>query len=535
VFLLAAEAGGQGLKLLASLGVPPQQLEERADAALVDTLMVLAARTGETQEIDRIEDLPEATFQGTRRLLGLGLHSALASPLIASGEVVGVLEIARRQHGKLNAFERRILRGAIMCCAFGLRQTQLRAAERRETERLRTLREAALAIEAALPLRDLLRQLIGQACELTGARYGAVGVLNEEGTGLSDFVFVGVSEQVARQIGHPPLGRGMLGEILHSDRPIRTADIRKDPRSVGFPPHHPTMTSLLGLPLLLGSEIFGNLYLCDKDGGVEFTEEDERLVLLLAAQSSLAIAYARQLKVADRLRSEFAAVVAHDLRNPISTMLFQIETLQHTVEGDRVCVPVSALERLRRSGRRASQLASDLLDASRVDLKQIALTREPVSLADSVRALLNEIATTLGDHPISVEVVGNPPMVSADPARLDQILTNLFDNAAKYSAPGMPVRVLIEAAPGGASVTVEDRGIGIAADEMPKLFDRFYQAPRARAKKTGLGLGLYITKGLVEAHDGTISVESTPGQGSRFRIWLPLAEPVTTEAAAPIQ
>src|SRR5688572_32908906 len=119
---------------------------------------------------------------------------------------------------------------------------------------------------------------------------------------------------VADRSGHVTEGRGLVGELIREPRPIRVADIVKDPPSVGFPAHHPPMTSFLGVPLLIGREVFGNFYLCDKDGGVAFTEDDERLVQLFAAQSSLAIAYARQLAAAEeararlaRLRGEFEA------------------------------------------------------------------------------------------------------------------------------------------------------------------------------------------------------------------------------------
>jgi signal transduction histidine kinase len=538
VFLMAADRGDEGLSLTASLGVPPGFLQERG-AAPGDSITALAARTGEIQEVDRIEDLPIGSLRDTRRLLELGLRSAVAFPLLAGGELVGVLELARRQHGKLNSLERRLLSAVASTCALGLRQTRLRAAERRETLRLRTLREAASAIEAALPLRDLLRRLVEQACELTRARYGALGVLNREGSGLSDFLFVGVPADVADRIGHLPEGRGLLGAVIREAKPIRVPSVHDDPRSVGFPAHHPPMTSFLGVPLLIGREVFGNFYLCDKDGGIEFSEEDERLVQLFAAQSSLAIAYARQLKVAEgahaelhRLRGEFEAIIAHDLRGPVAAMLLQIEDLLRGATDGRVSAPVAALERVRRSARRVSQMAGDLLDASSLELKRLALDRSPVSLQEAVTSLVADIEPTLGDHPISVDVEGEPPAVSVDGARLDQILTNLLDNAAKYSSPESPIRVVIQPAPGGASVTVEDRGIGIAAEEIPRLFDSFYQASRARARRTGLGLGLYITKGLVEAHGGMISVESTPGLGSRFRVWFPETPPMTAQIEA---
>ena len=115
----------------------------------------------------------------------------------------------------------------------------------------------------------------------------------------------------------------------------------------------------------------------------------------------------------------------------------------------------------------------------------------------------------------------------ADPLRLEQMFVNLIENAAKYSRDGAAIRIVVEPAEGGARVTVIDEGIGIAADALPRLFDRFYQVERARAqKRTGVGLGLYITKALVEAHGGRITVESEPGRGSR----LPRVAPRGTRA-----
>jgi signal transduction histidine kinase len=111
--------------------------------------------------------------------------------------------------------------------------------------------------------------------------------------------------------------------------------------------------------------------------------------------------------------------------------------------------------------------------------------------------------------------------VLADPRRVDQIVTNLVENASKYASEGTPIRITVAAADGGVALSVHDEGPGIASEELPRLFDRYFQTRRARAKRRGLGLGLFIAKGLVEAHGGTITVESVPGEGSTFRIWLP--------------
>ncbi|WP_437534970.1 GAF domain-containing sensor histidine kinase [Sorangium sp. So ce726] len=529
VFLVAHE-GGERLRLVASVGLP-EAFAQDDNLNLAASVMALAIETGDIQEVARIEDLPEGAFRGMH-LLELGLHAVAAFPLSAGGERVGVLGLARRKPGKLSRIERRLLRGVAGACALGLRQARLRDAERREARRLRLLRDVAMDIEAAMPLRALLRRLVEQACELTRARYGALGVLDAEGTGLSDFIHVGVADKVAGDIGSLPHGRGLLGALIRDPRPSRVANIHADPRSVGFPAHHPAMTSFLGVPLLIGQKVFGNFYLCDKDGGAEFAEEDERMVRLFAAQSALAIAYAQQVertqeahREMDRLRSEFAAVIAHDLRNPVAAMTLLLDGLLAKREDGSVVVSVQQLQCLRRIGSRISRMSQDLLDVSRIELGRLSLERQSVSLEEATRALLLEIEPTLGQHPVTLDVEGCVPEVFVDPARLSQILTNLLDNAAKYSGAGLPIRVTLRPESGGAALAVEDRGPGIAASDLGRLFDRFFQAPRAREKNTGLGLGLYIVKGLMEAHGGSIAVESPPGQGSTFRLWFPAAQP----------
>lgn len=121
-----------------------------------------------------------------------------------------------------------------------------------------------------------------------------------------------------------------------------------------------------------------------------------------------------------------------------------------------------------------------------------------------------------------------------DPARFDQILTNVVENAGKYSANGTPIDVHLKAVGDGVEIAVTDRGPGISPDELPKLFDRFYQAHRAREQKSGLGLGLYITKGFVEAHGGHVTAASTLGRGSTFRIWLPRSSSTSSPEEAAI-
>jgi signal transduction histidine kinase len=224
----------------------------------------------------------------------------------------------------------------------------------------------------------------------------------------------------------------------------------------------------------------------------------------------------------ERLREEFAAIVAHDLRNPISTIKMQLDLLQRDATGD-VNVPVEALRRLSRGVQGLEQMVGDLLDASCIEVSRVNIQPQPVALPDAVETLVGRIRPTLGKHSIDIAVSGDPPRVLVDPRRLDQVITNLVENAAKYSSEDAPIAIRIEAHEGGATVRVRDRGYGISPEDIPLLFDRFYQADRARTRKTGLGLGLYIAKGLVEAHGGRIAVESQVDRGSTFSVWLPAA------------
>ena len=160
-------------------------------------------------------------------------------------------------------------------------------------DRLRLLVDAGIALSSELTLDALLQRLVETAADLTGARYAALGVVDASGKALERFLTTGIDEPTRAAIGNEPIGRGILGVLIRDARPLRLRSIADDPRSVGFPPNHPPMTSFLGVPILLRETVYGNLYLTEKEGDAEFTEEDEELTRLLAAQAAVAIENAR--------------------------------------------------------------------------------------------------------------------------------------------------------------------------------------------------------------------------------------------------
>src|SRR5918995_4405045 len=162
-----------------------------------------------------------------------------------------------------------------------------------ESDRLRTLVETGIAINSELSLDGVLERIVEAAADVTGAQYAALGVIDRAGTGLERFVTYGVSPEIQAEIGDPPHGRGILGVLIQDARPLRLHDLTEDPRSVGFPPGHPPMRTFLGVPIRLRGVAYGNLYLTEKEAGADFTDEDEELLTLLAAQAAVAVENAR--------------------------------------------------------------------------------------------------------------------------------------------------------------------------------------------------------------------------------------------------
>jgi signal transduction histidine kinase len=160
-------------------------------------------------------------------------------------------------------------------------------------DRLRALLDAGLALTSELSLEAVLQRLVEAAAQLTTARYAALGVIDRSGQELERFVTTGVDPETYEAIGDLPRGRGILGVLIRDARTLRLHDITADPRSVGFPANHPPMRSFLGVPILLRGTAYGNLYLTEKEGGGDFTDDDEELVTLLASQAAVAIENAR--------------------------------------------------------------------------------------------------------------------------------------------------------------------------------------------------------------------------------------------------
>ena len=157
----------------------------------------------------------------------------------------------------------------------------------------RLLLDAVLAVGSGLELSAVLRRIVEVSVSLVDARYGALGVVDPSGRGLSQFVTVGIDDETAATIGQPPIGHGVLGELIRDPQPLRLSEVAAHAASSGFPPGHPPMRTFLGVPVRVGQVVFGNLYLTEKRGGLGFTEEDQNVVVALAVAAGIAVQNAR--------------------------------------------------------------------------------------------------------------------------------------------------------------------------------------------------------------------------------------------------
>jgi signal transduction histidine kinase len=190
-------------------------------------------------------------------------------------------------------------------------------AVRPSESRLRALLEAVIGLNSELSLDALLQRLVEVATELTGARYAALGVIDRSGQQLERFVTTGIDLETHALIGELPRGRGILGALISDARPLRLHDLSADSRSVGFPPNHPPMNTFLGVPIMLRGVAYGNLYLTEKAGGEDFTDEDQELTMLLAGQAAVAIENARLYESSTRWSQQLESL--NEIGNALAT------------------------------------------------------------------------------------------------------------------------------------------------------------------------------------------------------------------------
>lgn len=328
-----------------------------------------------------------------------------------------------------------------------------------------------------------------------------------------------------------PVGQGVSGWIAATGEPVYIPDITVDPRIHLNSQVSGGVRSYFGMPLILHGEPTGVVQI-DAPQIDAFTPEERGRSLAFVPTIAAAVQNAQifhreletveKLRDAERLQNDFLAVVSHELRTPLTSLTGFAALLADRAAELSPDILAEAGRRIYRSGQHLERLISDLLDLTRLEHDALRAELFPTEVGAVIRDLALEYE--FGSREIRVDVQPGLPPILTDAGRLRQVLGNLLTNALKFSPEGSAIEVRARFKVDRVEITVEDRGRGISADKLSRIFDRFFQIESSdRRSAGGLGIGLYVVKRLCEVMHATVGVESEVGKGSRFTVSMPPA------------
>ncbi|UOE49180.1 PAS domain S-box protein [Mucilaginibacter sp. SMC90] len=481
------EAIGQHISLL----IPPERLDE-------EDIIIGNIRAG--KKVDH--------FQTIRRTKGgQQLHISLTvSPILnKAGEIIGASKIARNITAQKEA-ERSIAKSM---------------------ERMEILNSISKSINEDLDLQHILQKVTDATTRLTGADFGAFFYNQVDQAGESYWLYtISGAPRAAFENFPMPRNTAVFHPTFSGEGVVRVDDVTKDPRYgknspyFGMPEGHLPVVSYLAVPVITHSGVvIGGLFFGHQQAGI-FKEEHEDLVVTVASQAAVAIDNSRlfeEVKDLSNKKDEFIALASHELKTPLTSMSGFLQILERTVpDGIAKSFAEKALKQLAK----LNDLVNDLFDISKIQAGKLQLNFEPFDLSD----LLDEIADTFGQthaHYNLKMAADGELWVSGDKMRLEQVLTNLLGNAVKYAPDAREVSMIAIRTGNEVRISVKDQGPGILPENQQHIFSQFYRVKEQERKTSGLGLGLYISKDIIDRHGGRIWVESTPGHGATFTFSLP--------------
>ena len=369
-----------------------------------------------------------------------------------------------------------------------------------DPSKLRRILEATMLLEANLDLPTLLHHIVEEARSMTNARYGALGVLDEEGTGLAQFITAGLPLEEVERIGAQPTGKGVLGLLIVDPKPIRLTDLSSHPESFGFPANHPRMESFLGVPIRVRGSSYGNLYLTEKMGWSEFTRDDEALVAALSIAAGFAIENARLHQRAQEVAVyEERDRLARDLHDTVIQRLFAVglslQSMASTPSAERIVDGLGG----------AIRDIDDTIRQVRTTIFGLGSAGFGRGIRATVLSLVRELTPVVGSN---IEVSFHGPVDSAIPDRVAEhllatvreALTNIGRHAEATEA-----RLDLTVEKGVCSLEVVDNGRGIG------------DQPSGEG-----GLGLVNLRSRAEKLHGSFTVESPAGGGTSLTWQVPV-------------
>ena len=385
------------------------------------------------------------------------------------------------------------------------------------------LQQVLVALNSSLEMEQVLEIILRQSSRLLSATEGAVLLADRER---------GV-QTIASAIPEGLTGEFAIGEDLPGTvARTRLATLAGGPDEVARFPWVAgrELTTSMCAPLVAGGELIGTLILSAK-GDRRFGEYDLRLLMLFAEQAAVAIsnaqAYKREresvsrLADLDRLKTDFVATITHELKTPLTSLLGYAQILRKRAAELKPEQRDEFFEIMARQGERILRLIEELLQSSRIEAGATKLRREPLDMRAIAGELERDLSSMSHSHAFAFDVPAHDLGLFGDGTAIEHILTNLLENAIKYSSPDSTIRLYVEEQGNEVHIKVADQGQGIEPEDLPFIFERFRQAQGSGKTRNSVGLGLYIVRSLVNAHGGRVWADSKVGQGTTFTVALP--------------
>jgi signal transduction histidine kinase/ActR/RegA family two-component response regulator len=553
---------GDAFRLSRISGAVPEEFRRYAtDHPLQRSRASLLGRVALDRRTQQIADVladPEYGRQDLQRLAGF--RTLMSAPMLLGDEVVGVLSVWRAQVSPFSERDMSVLEEFAAQAAIALRQVELmdsleaRGAElASKVEQLEALREVSDVVSSSLDPDAVLNSIVSNAVRLTGTDGGSIMEYDERTDAFVVRAAAGSGQDLLDQLRHITMRRDatLVGRAATERRPLEVPDLSK----VTLDPHQEALyrdgwRSMVAIPMLRGDVIVGVVVIRRRTVG-SFPEGMVDLLQTLATQSSLALLNARlfreletksaELEVASHHKSEFLASMSHELRTPLNAVIGFSEVLIDRMFGELNERQDEYVRDIWNSGKHLLELLNEILDLSKVEAGQMVLEPSTFRVAQALEYAVSLVRERAARHGIAVSVgIGDGvDTLDADELRFKQVLLNLLSNAVKFTPDGGSVDVRADRDGDELVVTVSDTGVGVPPEDQERIFESFQQGGRGVAREEGTGLGLTLTRRIVELFDGRLWLESEVGVGSTFGFAVPLrprdpaAESETSDAARP--
>ncbi|VVB97806.1 Methyl sulfide methyltransferase-associated sensor [uncultured archaeon] len=536
IYLL--QEGGETLNLRTYVGISPELAEAAAKIKVGQGVSGMAVKSGKPVTMD-IENYPYP------QLITLmekdGIKSLVGIPLVAKGKVGGAMVLSNRKHRIFKKEDIDLLSSIGSQIGVAVENARLYSELKRHDETLETLFEIDRVVSESLDLDEIFREALAKTILVTSSDAGAIYTLEEDGKTLKLKTSSGLSMDFVGAVSEIEVGMGVAGGTVLAKKPLVTDIDRFPSRNLVPSLEKEGLVTIVGAPLMAKGRVVGAMNLGNRSRRI-FSKEDLDVLASIGGQIGVAIENARlyqeaktsyeklqaayeELKSLDRMKSEFLSNVSHELKTPLVSIRGYSELLHDEKLGLIKDEQKKSLEAIIRNADRLTRLINSILFISKMQAEKLEFQFRPVDMDEIVKVCVDDARSMIDTKQITFEKdIPGISKVNGEKDRFIEVISNLLDNAIKFTPTGGKISIKARDEEEFVHLEVIDNGIGIPLEIIPKLFSRFYQADASASRKYGgTGLGLYITKNIVDAFHGKIWIESEIGKGTKVHVLLPIA------------